>query len=362
MNQTLFPVIVEKYFPNYVVSVSEAMNGRSLNNQLPFLFKSLLNPTYSADGRWASITAKYNTVAADVVALGSPTPLKSRDALSTYIGDIPKIAIKRSLNEVEMKNIDAMIAMNRPEDDIVNRIFSDVPFVINGVDERIEDLFLSEFSTGVGLTVNNIGEGVRLDMHFLNENKFACTSYDWSNANATPIGDLQKVFDKASEDGNSIRHCYADDTALRAMYKNAEVRGMFGFSMNYVGGGSNVPNLSFSQLESMFLTQFGITLHRVARTTKTEINGVVGKHKAWANGTLAFACDDRIGDLVYTSTAEETRPVGGVAYQMANEYTLVSEYAEQEPLIEFTKAQAMVVPVINNVDRIYLLDSTQVEA
>lgn len=360
MNQTLFPQYVEKYFPNYVLSVVERLNGRSLDNQLPFLFRTLLNPTFSPDGRWASVTAKYNSVAADVVALGSPTPLKSRDSLSTYVGDIPKIAIKRSLNEVEMKNIDAMIAQNRPEDDIVNRIFSDVPFVINGVDERIEDLFLSEFSTGMGLTTNNIGEGVRLDMHFLTENKFAANTI-WSNTTATPIDDLQKVFDKATEDGNVIRHAYADDTALRAMYKNEQVRGMFGFAMNYVGGGANVPTLSYSQLESLFLSQFGVQLHRVARTTKTEVNGIVGKHKAWSNGVIAFACDDRIGDLVYTSTAEETRPVGGVTYQMANEYTLVSEYAEQEPLIEFTKAQAMVVPVINNVDRIYLLDSTQVE-
>lgn len=362
MNQTLFPQYVEKFFPNYVLSIVERMDGRSLNNQIPFLFKSLLNPSFSADGRWASITAKYNSVAADVVALGSPTPLKSRDALASYIGEIPKIAIKRSLNEVEMKNIDAMIALNRPEEDIVNRIFSDIPFVINGIDERIEDIFLSELSTGYGLTTNNIGEGIRFDMHFYDENKFAATGYAWSSPSAKPIDDLQKVLDKAGEDGNTIRHAYLDDTALRAMYKNEQVRGLFGFVMNYVGGGSNVPTLTYAQMEQMFLSQFGITLHRVARTTKTEINGVIGKHKAWADGVIAFACDDRIGDLVYTSTAEETRPVAGVEYQMANEYSLVSKYAEQEPLIEFTKAQAMVVPVINNVDRIYLLNSTEVEA
>jgi len=361
MQTSFFPDYVQKYFPNYVISVVEKLNGRSMGNQIPFLFPQLLRPTFSADGRWASITAKYQSIAADVVALGSPTPLKSRDSLETYIGEIPKLAIKRSLNEVELKNIDFMIAQNRDEGEIVNRIFSDIPFVINGIDERIEDLFLSMFSTGVGLTTNNVGTGIRLDMHYHSDNSFGVATL-WSDNSAKPIDDLQKVFDKALGDGNIIRHAYLDDTALRAMYKNEQVRGLFGFNMNYVGGGANVPTLSFGQLETLFQAQFGIALHRVVRSTPTEINGERSKHKAWADGVIAFAVDDYVGDLVYTSTAEETRPVTGVSYTKANDYTLVSQYSEQEPLEEFTKAQAMVVPVINNVDRIYLLNSKELSA
>lgn len=362
MNTSLFPQYVDKYFPNYVLSVVEKLDGRSLDNQIPFLFRGLLNPTYSADGRWASITAKYRSIAADVVALGSPLPLKSRDKLTTQVGEIPKIGVKYQLNEIEMKNIDAMIAQGRPEADIVNRIFSSVPKAINGIDERIEDVFLSMLSSGVGLTVGNVGEGIRLDMNFSSDNKFNADGYVWTNDSSTPIDDIQKVIDKADADGHVIRHCYADDATLRNMCKNAQVRGLFGFTTNFVGGAANVPNLTFAQLESVFETMWNIRLHRVSRTTFVEINGVSQGHKAWAAGTLAFTCDDRIGDLVYTSTAEETRPVGGVAYQMANQYTLVSEYAENDPIIEFTAAQAMVVPILNNVDRIYLLDSTSVSA
>lgn len=362
MTTSLFPQYVEKYFPNYVLSVVEQLNGRSLDNQIPFMFSQMLNPTYSADGRWASITAKYRSIAADVVALGSPLPLKSRDAITTQIGEIPKIGVKYQMNEVEMKNVDAMIAQGRPEADIVNRIFSSIPKAINGVDERIEDIFLSMLSTGIGLTVGNVGEGIRLDMGFVNENKFASTGYDWSNDNATPVDDIQKVYDAALMGGKVLRHCYMDDTTARQMQRNAQVRGLFGFTNNFVGGSANVPNLSFPQLQEVFRSQWGIELHRVIRTTMVEVNGVSQGHKAWASGAVAFTCDDRIGDLVYTATAEETRPVGGVTYQMANQYTLVSEYAEVDPIIEFTAAQAMVVPIINNVDRIYLLDTTQVEA
>jgi hypothetical protein len=359
MNPSLFIAYIERYFPNYVASVSERLNGRSLTNQIPFLFLQLLMPRFTADSRWQSVSALYKGVAADVIALGSPTPLKSRDSINTYSGELPKIGTKRSLNEVEMKNIESMIAQNRPIAEIVNRIFSDVPFVINAVDERLEDIFLSMLSTGKGVATNNESISVEFDMHFLAENKRGCT-LAFSNASATPITDITtKIMDKADADGNAIRFCYADDTALRNMYKNTEVRNYFGFQREYPG---TIPTLSLAQMESLFQSIWGVELRRVARNTRTEVNGKVTSHKAWKDGNMTFTCDEIVGDLVYTSTAEENHPVTGVAYQKANDYTLVSQYSEQEPLMEYTKSQAMAVPVINNVERIYTLDTKTPEA
>lgn len=359
MNPSLFIAYIERYFPNYVASVSERLNGRSLTNQIPFLFLQLLMPRFTADSRWQAVSALYKGVAADVIALGSPTPLKSRDSINTYSGELPKIGTKRSLNEVEMKNIESMIAQNRPIAEIVNRIFSDVPFVINAVDERLEDIFLSMLSTGKGVATNNVGSPVEFNMHFLPENQRGC-SIAFSDNSATPITDITtKIMDKADADGHAIRFCYADDTALRNMYKNAEVRNYFGFQREYPG---TIPTLSLAQMESLFQSIWGVELRRVARNTRTEVNGVASTHKAWKDGNMTFACDEIVGDLVYTSTAEESHPVAGVTYQKANDYTLVSQFSEQEPLMEYTKSQAMAVPVINNVERIYTLDTKIPEA
>jgi hypothetical protein len=359
MNPSLFIAYIERYFPNYVASVSESLNGRSLTNQIPFLFLQLLTPRFTADSRWQAVSALYQGIAADVIALGSATPLKGRDSINTYTGELPKIGTKRSLNEVEMKNIDAMIAQQRPVDEIVNRIFSDVPFVINAVDERLEDIFLSMLSTGTGVATNNVGAPVEFKMHFRAENMRGCSTI-FSADGATPLTDIdQRIVSKADEDGNVIRFAYADDTALRNMYKNAEVRNFFGFQREYPG---TIPTLSFEQLRTLFDSKWGIELRRVARNTRTEVNGVRSTHKAWKDGNMTFTCDEIVGDLVYTSTAEENRPVSGVAYQKANDYCLVSQFSEQEPLMEYTKSQAMAVPVINNVERIYTLDTKIVEA
>lgn len=363
MQKSLFSEYVEKHFPQLVLAINETLNGRSLNSQIPFLFPELLNPTYSPDSRWQSISGKYENVAADIIALGAPTPIKGRDQQNSYVGEIPKFGVMRSLNEVQMKDIDNMIAQGRPEAEIVNRIFADVPFVINAVDEGVEDLFLSMLSTGVGIRKNNVGLDVRFDMHYTDytKNHIGVVKV-WSDSTAKPINDIQKIIDQADNDGNAIINCYADDTALRAMYENEQVRAYFGFSQNYAGSASNIPSLSYAQLQTLFMNQWGINLVRVRRSTRTEANGMRQNHKAWANGRMVFTCDARVGDLVYTATAEENRPAAGVAYQKANDYTLVSQFSEQEPLMEYTKSQAMVCPVLNNVNRIYSIDTVTAAA
>lgn len=382
MQKSLYAEYVVRNFPNLVLSIAETLNGRSMTSQIPFIFKDELNPMFSPDGRWETVSGKYHNVAADIIAIGSPTPLKSRDKMNSYTGQLPKFGTMRSLNEKEMLDIKNMIAINRPEAEVVKRIFKDVPFVINAVDEGIEDVFLSMLSTGIGIRKNNVGEAVMFDMHYTDyaDNHKSATKV-WNAANiadksAKPLDDIDRMVNAAEGDGNVIIKCFADDTALRAMYNSEQVRAMFGFQRNFVGGASNIPTLSFAQLADLFDSEWGMELIRVRRTTITEVNGVQSSHKAWANGRMVFTCDPQCGDLVYTTTAEESRYVtggldeaadrvfgeNGVAYQKANDYTLVSQFSEQEPLMEYTKSQAMVVPVLNNVNRIYSLDTQTQQA
>ena len=43
-------------------------------------------------------------------------------------------------------------------------------------------------------------------------------------------------------------------------------------------------------------------------------------------------------------------------------YILVSKFSKNDPLEEFTKAEARVLPVVTQVDRIWQLDTTEVQA
>lgn len=342
-----------------VISIIERLNEKRAN-QLPYLYKQFLTPNFSADGRWASVLAEYNRVAADVVALDAELPLKSRDSIETASGEIPKLGMKLYLTEKQMKDIDSMIAQGLPINQIANKIFSDLPRCLQGVWERLEDMFLSGFSTGVALSTRNNGTGVRVDYGYYDANKFGVNVL-WSNpSTSTPLDDAQKAFDKALEDQNTITDMWMDDIALNDFYKSDQTRQQYAFNMDFVG--DKIPVLDFDKAAAVVQKKWGVTLHRVARKIKTEINGVKESHSPWNAGTVAFSCDEVLGDLVWTNTAEMSRPVAGVEYQTADDFILLSKYSKNDPLREFTSSQAMVIPIINNVDRIYLLDTKTVQA
>ena len=361
MEKSLYFELVQKYFPQLVTSIVERLNEKRVN-QLSYLFKERLIPSFSADGRWASVLAEYNRVAADVVALDSELPLKSRDSIETASGEIPKLGMKLYLTEKQMKDIDSMIAQGLPLNQILNKVFNDLPRCIEGVWERLEDMFLSGLSTGVALSAHNNGTGVRVNYNYLAANKFGVAA-QWANKEtATPLTDMQKVFDKALADQNVITDIWMDDVALRNFYASKEVREQYAFNNNVTVGAGTVPVLDFEKAGQVLQTKFGVTLHRVARTIKTELNGKKNNHTPWQQGMVVFTCDEMLGSLVWTNTAEATRPVGGVQYQSADDYILLSKYSKNDPLREFTSSQAMVVPIIDNVDRIYTLDSKEVQA
>ena len=66
---------------------------------------------------------------------------------------------------------------------------------------------------------------------------------------------------------------------------------------------------------------------------------------------------DTDGSLVYGTLAEMTHPSENVNYSTLEEYKLISRLRITDPsFAEVTKGQAMVLPVIEDVDGIYILD------
>lgn len=353
---------VDKYFGGLVTSVITKLNEKR-QNALPYLYRDMLDLAYSADGTWRSILGDYTRVSADVVALDSTLPLKTRDAIEHAHGEIPKLGMKMYLTEKQMKDLDNMISQNLPLNVVVPQIFLDTPRCIDGVYERIEDMFLSELSTGVGLSERSTGTGVRVDVGYKAENQFLALTKAWKDSTGKyeeeidMISDIEQIMDKAMEDQNIPTHAYCDDNALRAMYRNKYFRQQFAFNQNFVG--TAVPVLDFEKVKAIFASKWGVELHRVNRVIKTELNGSRVNHRPWADGRIVFTCSDRVGNLVWTTCAEMSRPVADVSYQTVDDFMLVSRYADNDPLREYTSSQAMVVPIIQNVDQIYTLDTTK---
>ena len=101
---------------------------------------------------------------------------------------------------------------------------------------------------------------------------------------------------------------------------------------------------------------------KVDRSVITEKNGVRKSYKPWNADKLIFLTTEEVGALVWGTLAEKNHPVEGVTYTTIDDYKLVAKYSKTDPFNEWTSVQALVLPVIENVDQIYSLDCSQVQA
>ena len=97
---------------------------------------------------------------------------------------------------------------------------------------------------------------------------------------------------------------------------------------------------------------------KIDRTVYFEKNGKRTPVKPFNADKLVFLSSTQVGSLVWGTLAEVTNPVNGVNYQTLDQYKLISEYSTTKPLIEHTTGEALVIPVIENVDMIYTIDKS----
>jgi hypothetical protein len=364
MEPTLFTAWVAKYFKPLVAKVVEKINGTKTPQT--YLHKSMLRKEYSPTLKWSSINVDGSTVAADVVSMDSPLPLKKRDAISKADGDIPKLGMKLALNERTMTDLNILV--NSPatqESTIVAKLFQDTAKCITGIYERLEYMFLQALSTGVTLIPDseNVGLGIRVDFGYKAANKFG-VSVVWSaGATGTPITDFNKVKDAADANGDSLAVVMMDDFAFNNMLKSTEFKQAYAGSLDIAVNTSSVlPTPNREKAKAFIAGEFGWDVILVNRTVKTERDGAKTNRKPWAEGAVVFLTTTEVGTLTWGTLAEMVHQNKAVNYQVADEFILVSKFHKVDPLKEFTSSQALVLPVINNVDEIYLLDTKTVAA
>ena len=108
---SLFITFIAALWPSLGLFITEKVNG--MNNgeaQRTYLHKTMLREVYSSDQKWEGTSANTVYVAADVVALDSPLPVKARPSVGTSSGKLPKIGMKKALSETDITAIDTMKA------------------------------------------------------------------------------------------------------------------------------------------------------------------------------------------------------------------------------------------------------------
>ena len=361
MFTSLFSAYVDKYFKGVVGKVSEKFNDKS--KEPDFLFEKMTTEDYSADLTWNATTLNHSIVAADVVSLDSSLPLKKRGTIRTASGDVTKLGIKYKMKEKAITDIQVMAAKGQTEKDIAAKILANVPRAIKGIKVRLEIMFQQALSSGQLLIEDpdNEGTGVRASFGYADNHFKSVTGMVWSDTdNAKPLDDIQQLFDEAAAESDTIERVFLSKQYFDYARKSDQIKELVATYLKQVIVSSlslPVPTKN-STLEAL-KDEFGCDFEIVDSNFRIEAkDGSQTNVKPWVQGNVVAITNARAGRIVYGTLAEESNKVAGVAYQKSGNYILVSEYAHNEPsLEEFTAAQALAIPVIDDGDHVYVLQA-----
>lgn len=355
--KSLFSEYIEKMFPS-LGNIVEKINGKP--NAPVYLHKQMLTKEYSVDQKWNSGSADTTYVTADVVAMDSPLPIKKRDRISVASGKLPKVGSKRRMTESDFNAVDLMRSRGDAFTTIVSKLAEDPVKVAVGIDEKNEANFLQALSDGVVLVDdgNNTGTGLRIDFGYRPENTFGVETAGHISEN-----DISRIIDAAEAKGRSFAFVEVSKALLNkirherwAQEMVASYRGLAFTAETQL----QTPGLAI--FKEAFADRFnGIQIDEIDRQVISEKNGQQTTWKPFNVNRMVFIPSKNVGKLVWGTLAEMNHPVEGVIYQTVDQYKLISRFGNTDPMEEITAGQALVLPVIENVDAIYILDATMTD-
>ena len=263
--------------------------------------------------------------------------------------------------ESDINAVNIMKAQGAEWTNIANKLTSDPIACSVGIDEQNEANFLTGLSDGIVAVEdeNNTGTALRIKFGYLPENCFGVETQ-----NELTLDDIKRVLAYADNNGDTI---VTIAIALSTYNKLRQTQGAKELVANYRGqtfdSNTKLPVPTASLFDEAFADDNnGVGFLKIDRSIISEKNGKRKPYKPWNPNKLIFLTTEEVGALVWGTLAEKTNPVEGVVYSTVDEYKLISRYRTTEPFTETTSGQALVLPVIENVDQIYSLDISEAQA
>jgi len=314
-------------------------------------FPLLFNPNLTFSSMEGTVGAK---VMADIVAIGSKAPRKGREFVENIKGDIPKLEIARDLNEKDLltiqqlRNSVAAYPTNAGiKAQLIDKIYEDPQFCIDGVNARMEWMAKQLVSTGKykTTTANNNGVvNVLVDFKVKTQNALK----KWTDADANPVEEIEKYQEEAKGKGYSYTTITMSRATLNQVLKNKNTRAfVLGIPINNT---TILPDVRLDQLNAE-LAERGFPIIKVweSYVSVEGKDGEVTVASGWEEGNILFSNSAQLGNTQYTTTPEFTMSFADVmSKSVKDNFILVNTFGHQDPISVSTKATAFATPVLND--------------
>ena len=356
MERTLLKELDKKSLTAYINRAREIWMKR-------MYYSNFFGLKFTTQLTWESLSGSGGSpVMADVVEYNGTVPVKDRRVITKTSGDIPKIAMKKVMDEKDYNDYLTMKARamgNSNKNALLDLIFDDVEAVYIGALARTEFLCLQALSYGkLSLTnTNNIGiiTKTAVDFGVPADNKTAVGTIWATAATATPLLDLNAKVKAAKSNGHKVSNIIMDGDTFDLMVATDEAKETFAA---FRGVTSQTMQFLMLQEINMFMTKHRLPpIQIVDSSVRFE-----GKNHAktaidtWKTGYVALVTDLKVGNVKHGPIAEEeAKSVSKKAITYKKDHVYISKFSNLEPFEEVTKCQANAFPTFNDVDSIYLL-------
>lgn len=311
---------------------------------------------------WSTLVGDQGApVMADAISFDATAPQKSREVIRKLSGDIPKIAVRRGMNEKDYNEYRRLqFDCNNDADKLalLNLAFKDTDFVYNAVRARMEWFCLQLLSRG-GFALNASNNAGIVTVEFVGcgmpkENKRVSTA-DWANAStANGLQDIADTLEEASKRGRDIKYVVMHASDLILLCKQKSTSDTLKGWINNTGKLTVTKESINAYLATLPVPVKIVTVNSTVRyEDKNHMRKTVSP---WERGRVAFLEDAQVGKIQYGPIASEDSPaVREKALMVKKDFVLVTKWSELSPFKEWTMAEANAMPVIDDPEGLFIL-------
>jgi hypothetical protein len=336
------------------VSVKTLQARLNSNKVKPMLFPNFFGLQKVDSLKWETLIGEKGVpVMADVISFDSSAPEKTRQVIGKMAGDIPKMAIKRSMNESDWNFYNRLRTEAKGEADklaLIDLVFKDTDFVYNGVRARMEHLALQALSTGA-LSLdknNNAGLVTETSVSFgvPDANKVG-TSVSWATiATSKPIDDIEAQVLAAEAQGISIQYVVMRNAQFIQLRNSTDTQNKLKGWLNNTGKIVSTLALINEFMAANMLPKIVVVNPSVTFESEDHARTIINP---WAENRVVLLPELSVGNIQHGPIAEEnSSEISKIATLVKQDFALVSKWATLDPFKEWTKAEANAFPVLND--------------
>lgn len=278
-------------------------------------------------------------VTAEVHAYDTETQLDSREAIEKGVASLALIKRKIKIAEKEL------IKINNPRTDselafVLSQLYNDSEKMADSVKVRVEAMRMELLSTGK-IAINENKVKVTIDYKVPGGNK---KSFTWQTPDSdNPLDDLATLADAVeTESGSRPTRALTSRKVVKTICKTASVRkAIYGVNSDKIVTLAALNEL----LVQLDLPQIVVYEGKYKKETAKGF----ATTRYFPENVIAMFGDETLGETIYGLTAEEVKLIGDGKMEEASvldNKIFVGTYSSIDPVGEFTKAAATVLPTL----------------